>query len=678
MDQHLIGLTNKLQDVFASLGRGGMSFELPQIVVVGSQSSGKSSVLENICGRDFLPRGSGIVTRRPLILMLVNSRLPEGVSLEDIPDNKTNEYEWGEFSHLPGKKIHDFNEIRDEIVRETEAKTGKNVGISAVPINLRIHSPKVLPLTLVDLPGITKVPVGDQPPDIERQIREMLLKYISSPRCIILAVTAANTDIANSDGLKLAREVDPQGLRTIGVLTKIDLMDEGTDVTDILGNKLIKLRLGFCPVVNRSQADINGNKSIGAALDAETKFFESHPAYRSNAAFCGTPFLARRLNRLLMRHIEQFLPDTKTKVESSLVRWKEELEKLGDAPNALLQDPSNILLNIITLLSREFGSVLEGSAEDLSTAELSGGARVSFVFNELYSKGVEAIDPFEYIKDVDIRTILYNSSGSTPSLFVATQGFEVIVKQQIGRFEDPSLRCVTLVYEELLKIINNILLRPEFRRYPQLATQLNQECVQFLQELLVPTKKLVKDMIAMEASYVNTTHPNFIDGHRAMEIIGDKYRPKGGKEGKASILPPEPQTQQPATKEGFFGSIFGSSSNKKKMAQMEAPPTVLKASGTLSERELMETDVIKLLIVSYFKIVKRTAADMVPKAIMLNLVEKSKRELQNELLERLFATQAYKGLMQESDFVVQRREECRKMISTLQKASDIIAGVQAT
>lgn len=678
MDQHLIGLTNKLQDVFASLGRGGMSFELPQIAVVGSQSSGKSSVLENICGRDFLPRGSGIVTRRPLILMLVNSRLPEGVSLEDIPDNKTNEYEWGEFSHLPGKKIHDFNEIRDEIVRETEAKTGKNVGISAVPINLRIHSPKVLPLTLVDLPGITKVPVGDQPPDIERQIREMLLKYISSPRCIILAVTAANTDIANSDGLKLAREVDPQGLRTIGVLTKIDLMDEGTDVTDILGNKLIKLRLGFCPVVNRSQADINGNKSIGAALEAETRFFESHPAYRSNAAFCGTPFLARRLNRLLMRHIEQFLPDTKTKVESSLVRWKEELEKLGDAPNALLQDSSNILLNIISLLSREFGSVLEGSAEDLSTAELSGGARVSFVFNELYSKGVEAIDPFEYIKDVDIRTILYNSSGSTPSLFVATQGFEVIVKQQIGRFEDPSLRCVTLVYEELLKIINNILLRPEFRRYPQLATQLNQECVQFLQELLVPTKKLVKDMIAMEASYVNTTHPNFIDGHRAMEIIGEKYRPKGGKEGKASILPPEPQTQQPATKEGFFGSIFGSSSNKKKMAQMEAPPTVLKASGTLSERELMETDVIKLLIVSYFKIVKRTAADMVPKAIMLNLVEKSKRDLQNELLERLFATQAYKGLMQESDFVVQRREECRKMISTLQKASDIIAGVQAT
>ena len=109
-------------------------------------------------------------------------------------------------------------------MRDTEAKTGKNAGISPQPINLRIFSPTVVTLTLVDLPGLTKVPVGDQPKDIERQIREMVLKYISRPSCIILAVTAANTDLANSDGLKLAREVDPEGLRTIGVLTKIDLM----------------------------------------------------------------------------------------------------------------------------------------------------------------------------------------------------------------------------------------------------------------------------------------------------------------------------------------------------------------------------------------------------------------------------------------------------------------------
>lgn len=139
-------------------------------------------------------------------------------------DKAANEDEWGEFLHLPGEKFYDFNKIRAEIVRDTEAKTGRNAGISPQPINLRIFSPNVLTLTLVDLPGLTKVPVGDQPRDIEKQIRDMLLKYIAKPACIILAVTAANTDLANSDGLKLAREVDPDGQRTIGVLTKVDLM----------------------------------------------------------------------------------------------------------------------------------------------------------------------------------------------------------------------------------------------------------------------------------------------------------------------------------------------------------------------------------------------------------------------------------------------------------------------
>src|ERR1700761_7252751 len=130
-------------------------------------------------------------------------------------DGQQNPDEWGEFLHLPGEKFYDFNKIRQEIVKDTEAKTGRNAGISPVPINLRIFSPHVLTLTLVDLPGLTKVPVGDQPKDIEKQIRDMLMKYISKPSCIILAVTAANTDLANSDGLKMAREVDPEGTTII-------------------------------------------------------------------------------------------------------------------------------------------------------------------------------------------------------------------------------------------------------------------------------------------------------------------------------------------------------------------------------------------------------------------------------------------------------------------------------
>lgn len=244
-----------------------------------------------------MPRGSGIVTRRPLILQLINkSPATNGETKLETTDSESNVNEYGEFLHLPGEKFFDFNKIRDEIVRETETKVGKNAGISPSPINLRIYSPNVLTLTLVDLPGLTKVPVGDQPKDIEKQIRDMVLKYISKPNAIILAVTSANQDLANSDGLKLAREVDPEGQRTIGVLSKVDLMDDGTDVVDILAGRIIPLRLGYVPVVNRGQRDIENKKLIAQALENEKNFFENHKAYRNKASYCGTPYLARKLN----------------------------------------------------------------------------------------------------------------------------------------------------------------------------------------------------------------------------------------------------------------------------------------------------------------------------------------------------------------------------------------------
>ena len=138
-------------------------------------------------------------------------------------------------------------------------------------------------------------------------------------------------------------------------------------------------------------------------------------------------------------------------------------------------------------------------------------------------------------------------------------------------------------------------------------------------------------MVAMEACYVNTGHPDFLNGHRAMAIVNERHNaskpvqvdPKTGKPLPPSAAPP-PRSNSPSLdgseNGGFFGSFFASK-NKKKMAAMEAPPPTLKASGTLSEKETQEVEVIKLLITSYYNIVRRTMIDMVPKAIMLTLVQ---------------------------------------------------------
>ncbi|KAJ2745820.1 vacuolar protein sorting-associated protein 1 [Coemansia sp. BCRC 34301] len=687
MDEQLIKTVNKLQDAFATVGVHN-PVDLPQIVVIGSQSSGKSSVLENIVGRDFLPRGTGIVTRRPLVLQLINrpaKAAPRengdvgGAKGEENPD------EWGEFLHLPGKKFFNFDEIRQEIVQDTDRKTGKNLGISPIPINLRVFSPNVLTLTLVDLPGLTKVPVGDQPKDIERQIREMIMTYITKPNAIILAVTAANTDLANSDGLKLARDVDPEGARTIGVLTKVDLMDKGTDVIDILAGRVIPLRLGYVPVVNRGQKDIETKRTIHSALDGERNFFESHASYQGKAQYCGTPFLARKLNLLLMHHIKINLPEIKAKIASALVKYQTELEQLGDPLTDAAGQAANTTLSIITEFCNDFRGALEGKSKDLSTYELSGGARIGFVFHEIFANGVKSIDPLEHVKDSDIRTILYNSSGSSPALFVDTGAFDVIVKQQIKRLEDPSLKCVAMIYDELVRIVNQLLNKASFKRFPQLRDQFNTVVITFLKNAVLPTNKLVQDLVAMEQCYINTGHPDFITGQRAIAIVNDRmHPPKPNQPGPPA--PGRPSVTMTASERaledemnlnkdnGFFGS-FWQNKNKKKQATMEAPPQVLKASGTLSEREQQETEVIKLLIQSYYNIVKRTTIDMVPKSVMLKLVAFAKEGLQRELLKELYNPEALSDLLKESEGTVARRNECKKMIDALKKADTIVSSV---
>ncbi|KAJ7915543.1 Dynamin central region-domain-containing protein [Mycena leptocephala] len=703
----IVGTINKLQDVFTTVGSSAAQIDLPQICVLGSQSSGKSSVLENIVGRDFLPRGSGIVTRRPLVLQLINrpasapasaaptspvanGAAPQVNGAEKGTDKQANADEWGEFLHLPGEKFFDFNKIRDEIVRDTEAKTGRNAGISPQPINLRIFSPNVLTLTLVDLPGLTKVPVGDQPRDIEKQIRDMLMKYISKPACIILAVTAANQDLANSEGLKMAREVDPEGNRTIGVLTKVDLMDTGTDVVDILAGRIIPLRLGYVPVVNRGQRDIETNRPITYALEKEREFFDNHPSYRGKAQYCGTPFLAHKLNTILKLHIRNTLPDIKARITQQLQKFTTELQTLGGPLGD--HNSANVVLSVITEFTAEFRTVIDGNTNDLSLNELSGGARISFVFHELFNNGIKNIDPFDQVKDGDIRTILYNSSGSTPALFVGTAAFEVIVKQQIMRLEEPSLKCCQLVYDELIRILGQLLNKIQaFRRFPALRERFNSVVVNFFKNSMAPTTKLVSDMVAMQACYVNTTHPDFINGHKAMGIVNDRMnaaRPPPPTADPKKLAPGQINNNRDldveAKKEepSFFGSFFApkaKGTTKKNgvstPSTMEAPPAVIRPQAALNERETMETEVIKLLIHSYFNIVKREMIDMVPKAISLTLVSHSTKNLQRELLQELYKPEVLDDLLKESESIVHRRKEVTSMVAALNKAEEIVAGV---
>jgi GTP-binding protein EngB required for normal cell division len=338
---------------------------LPQIVVVGCQSAGKSSVLEAIVGRDFLPRGAGICTRRPLILQLIYI------------DGCQQPRDYAEFLHSPGRRFTDFNQVRDEIDAETARVCGKNKGVTDKPIGLKVYSPDVLNLTMVDLPGLTKIAVEDQPADIAQQIEKMVDKCIRPDNAIILAITPANQDLANSDSLIAARRVDPSGNRTVGVITKLDIMDKGTDARDVLLNKVYPLKLGYIGVVNRSQQDIVGKKTMAAANDAEKKFFLSQSAYRDIAENCGTSFLAATPNQLLMQHIKSKLPSFYAQINDLLAAKRRELQRYGTyIKTDTIEDREIILFSLISRYMEEWHAILHGTSERLGSKGLNGGSSV--------------------------------------------------------------------------------------------------------------------------------------------------------------------------------------------------------------------------------------------------------------------------------------------------------------
>uniref|UniRef100_A0A8C2UCM1 Dynamin-1-like protein n=1 Tax=Coturnix japonica TaxID=93934 RepID=A0A8C2UCM1_COTJA len=726
----LIPVINKLQDVFNTVGAD--IIQLPQIVVVGTQSSGKSSVLESLVGRDLLPRGTGVVTRRPLILQLVYVSPEDGRKTAG-DENEIDAEEWGKFLHTKNKIYTDFDEIRQEIENETERISGNNKGISPEPIHLKIFSSNVVNLTLVDLPGMTKVPVGDQPKDIELQIRELILQFISNPNSIILAVTAANTDMATSEALKIAREVDPDGRRTLAVITKLDLMDAGTDAMDVLMGRVIPVKLGIIGVVNRSQLDINNKKSVADSIRDEYGFLQKK--YPSLANRNGTKYLARTLNRLLMHHIRDCLPELKTRINVLAAQYQSLLNSYGEP----VEDKSATLLQLITKFATEYCNTIEGTAKYIETSELCGGARICYIFHETFGRTLESVDPLGGLNTIDILTAIRNATGPRPALFVPEVSFELLVKRQIKRLEEPSLRCVELVHEEMQRIIQHCsnYSTQELLRFPKLHDAIVEVVTCLLRRRLPVTNEMVHNLVAIELAYINTKHPDFADACGLMnnniedielfeETEHEQRRNRLARELPSSVprdkstkapgaLPPASQetvTAASAEADGkaaagagdvsqesgtgnWRGMLKSSKAEEVSAEEKSKPAAALPASPQkghavnlldvpvpvarkLSAREQRDCEVIERLIKSYFLIVRKNIQDSVPKAVMHFLVNHVKDTLQSELVGQLYKSLLLDDLLTESEDMAQRRKEAADMLKALQRASQIIAEIRET
>eukprot|EP00736_Rhodelphis_marinus_P008872 Rmarinus@m.21664 len=730
--ESLIPVIDQLRHIFHVTRKGCTEIDLPQIAVVGSQSSGKSSVLESIVGRGFLPRGTGVVTRCPIILQLVHidggqteeSRKSQNRGKHRFRNSgKTAGMEFCEFEHRPGDKFTDFEAVRAEILQETNRISGKHKGISATPIFLKIYSPAVTNLTLVDLPGMTKVPIDGQPEDIESRVRDLVLDYISKSHCLILAVSAANTDLANSDAIKLAREVDPEGTRTIGVITKIDLMDRGTDAVDMLRGRQIPLRLGYIGVINRSQKDVEEGTSLEDCRYKESQFFASHPSYAAlPRSILGSDSLTSRLHSILMAHIRRTLPELRSQITKKITQKQKELQLYGPPPPDSAQGSKGaVLLTMLMSYSDKFREVINGETPDIMLDHLYGGARINYIFHDLFGQTLQQMDACEGLSDEQIRTAIRNATGPRTALFIPEVTFELLVKQQIRRLEEPALRCAELVYDELLRVTSQIQSR-ELERFPALRNRVIDCMNRLLRRNLEPTLQMITSLVQMEMAYINTRHPDFI-GSKALVSSHSceddfHYRSRAHTEGalthangapnhnhnaRAANSHTQPiQEDRPSSapvKSVFAGLLdvalrdkLGKSVDEFSFVTKEGclerrsgsfPPLQQHGSPSPGDRNVAqhseahdECVVIRRLLRSYFGIVRKNIQDSVPKAVMLLIVNATVARMHSDLVEELYKPDQLDTLLAEDPEVTTRRQACVENVAALQDAIHILNAVR--
>lgn len=624
--ESLIPVINDLQDVCNRV-KIPLPIDLPQIVVVGDQSSGKSSLIESIVRREFLPRGPGIVTRRPLVIRL----------FKVTDDDDQHKVDRVKFTHSD-REFTNFDEVCQEIEKETEKLCGDNKGIREEPLTLGVYSRDVVNLTLVDLPGLVKIPVGNQPVDIEIRIRDLITSYIKNPNSIILAVIPANIEFATSEALKLAREVDPEGKRTLAVLTKLDIMSPGTDALEVLLGKVVSIRLGIIGVVNRTQEDILNKKPIEKAIEDEANFLKRR--YPTIAEKHGQPYLSKRLSSLLMRHIRNCLPDLEHRIATLTSQYQAQLNSYGDN----VTNKPKTIIDIITRFSLSYCDTIKGGERQIKTTELCGGARILYIFHDSFGRGLMSINPLESLDNKAILTAARNEAGIKSAICVPDV-FELLVTEQIKRLEDPSLRCVELVHQEMGRFVGYCV-HAELLRFPNLHKKIEEILTKLLNERLPKTRDAVKNLIGYCTAFIDAEHPRLRESYH---VNYDSVMPSG-----------DGRNSRDGKSNGQVRPTNGCTFNQ------------LDDTNLRHERELKECDAIARKINAYFNIVREEVKVFVPRTIMYYMVNYIKSELQPALIQEIYQESLFDELLSESPDIAAKRVETSNMLNALREAGKII------
>ena len=620
----LINLIDQLRDVGVN-----EYIKLPRICSLGTQSAGKSSVLESIVGLDFLPRGDGVVTRRPLELRLCHISSGEP---------------WAIFEERKGQKFTDFIKVRETIEALTDEVCGKDKNILDKPIVLNVYSQTCPDLTLVDLPGVTRVPIQGQPKNIEEITKNMAIRYIEDPLTIILCVIAANSDIATSDGLKLAKEIDTTGSRTLGVLTKLDIMDAGTDARKALMNEEIPLKLGYVGVKNRSKQDLLNKLSMAETAKREREFFKTNPAYKNlPAGHLGTNVLINKLTKIYFRIIRENLPRIVKAINERLKTAEEELQGLGQPMPTDDAGKMSLLWNMINEYCDIFRNVLQGKYTNkrLSFLDGEGGFKIKILYKKLLEEFTGNYKATEEYDDEKIDYALTIHEGDSIPGFPSVDAFVYLLRPQLEKLKEPIEECFNEVFQ-YIDFLSGKILEKTFTRFPQAVNDMTDLVTNYLSEEREKTKYIIDSVVEMEINYLFTNDKEYLDNFTA-------------------FIPKHQKSQQ---MQNNAQNNQGQNKNNQDINEIKPQPPVDAKKLFIKE--------IRNRIEAYFKLIVRNLRDMIPKIMGNYLIKEIEENMQLKLYNKLYNAKEMTDLLNEPESVAERRKELNDMIKVMRNAQKII------
>jgi GTPase SAR1 family protein len=487
----ITGLKIPKLDIVEILRSHSLDITVPGIVVAGAQSSGKSSLLESISGIK-LPSGKTITTRVPLILRLQNdSSVDTPYGLLSTKSDLSNAVNIDDISKIP-KRI---NEMTDNL---TSNGTVKND-----PIHLKVVGKNLPSLTLIDLPGITHLSAQNAQDDIYETTSELVKEYIANENMIILCVIPAVDDFANTEAIRLAKRYDPEGKRTIGVVTKVDMCNAHTAIEDkLLGNGGVDLKLGFIAVRNRTPSE--KDTSISQLRETEKTFFATNPLFKKiNNKYVGTENLIKVITSLQCKAVDNFLPDAQRTLNEKIESVSKELE------NSSVQltsdgEKNQYVIRVLLGIVGEFKSLCNGQYSEHHRE------KVLSKLGQMYSEFADKLPIPDFTTDEWEENITKSARESQEILldnFISHNAFKTLfIENHCSKFEEAFLSLVDQVHSYINEILKQIIDKSVLHQYTDLKLEMQKEVTQILAQYKENTKNFGKTLNSSE-HFIFTRNP---------------------------------------------------------------------------------------------------------------------------------------------------------------------------